>query len=82
MLEYLHNPAQKEVIWVVGENGNEGKSFFQDQIEEQYGMDRVFQMELDESTKDILHIMKQWVDMQTDIFLFNIMKSVYINDVN
>ena len=38
-------------------------------------------MELDESTKDILHIMKQWVDMQTDIFLFNIVKSVY-NDVN
>ena len=30
MMEYLHNPAQKEVIWVVGENGNEGKSFFQD----------------------------------------------------
>ena len=39
-------------------------------------------MELDESTRDILHIMRKCVDMQTDIFLFNIMKSVYINDVN
>ena len=39
-------------------------------------------MELDESSRDILHIMKKCVDMQTDIFLFNITKSVYINDVN
>ena len=42
---YLHNPAQKEVIWVVGERGNEGKTFFQDQIEEQYGMHRDFSNE-------------------------------------
>ena len=39
-------------------------------------------MELDESTRDILHIMKKCVDMQTDIFMFNITKSVYMNDVN
>ena len=39
-------------------------------------------MELDKKTKDILDIMKKWVDMQTDIFMFNIAKSVYNNDVN
>ena len=32
MLEYLHKPAQKEVIWIVGSRGNEGKTLFQDLI--------------------------------------------------
>ena len=82
ILEYVNNPTKRRIIWIVGKNGNEGKTFFQDKIEEQYGRHRVFQMELDESSRDILHIMKKCVDMQTDIFLFNITKSVYINDVN
>merc|ERR1711895_3382 len=82
ILEYVNNPTKRRIIWIVGKNGNEGKNFFQDKIEEQYGRHRVFQMELDESSRDILHIMKKCVDMQTDIFLFNITKSVYINDVN
>ena len=37
---------------------------------------------LRESSKDILQNMKKWVDMQTDKFLFNIVKGVYNNDVN
>ena len=82
ILEYVNNPTKRRIIWIVGKNGNEGKTFFQDKIEDQYGRHRVFQMELDESSRDILHIMKKCVDMQTDIFLFNITKSVYINDVN
>ena len=82
ILEYVNNPTKRRIIWIVGKNGNEGKTFFQDKIEEQFGRHRVFQMELDESSRDILHIMKKCVDMQTDIFLFNITKSVYINDVN
>ena len=36
ILEYVNNPTKKRVIWVVGEKGNEGKTFFQDQIEEKY----------------------------------------------
>ena len=37
MLEYLHNPTQKEGIWVVGDKVNEGKSFFRDQIQDRCG---------------------------------------------
>ena len=37
LLEYVNNPTQRRIIWVVGEKGNEGKTFFQDQLEEQYG---------------------------------------------
>ena len=82
MLKYVNNPTQRRIIWIVGKKGNEGKTFFQDKIEEQYGLHRVFQMELAESSKNILHHMRNCVDMQTDIFLFNITKGVYINDVN
>ena len=40
-------------------------------------------MSLTESSEDILHIMRKCVDTTTtNIFLFNIVKSVYINDVN
>ena len=30
ILEYVNNPTQRRVIWVVGKKGNEGKTFFQD----------------------------------------------------
>ena len=30
MLEYVKNPTKRRIIWVVGEKGNEGKTFFQD----------------------------------------------------
>ena len=46
MLEYLHNPKQKKVIWVVGEKGNEGKTFFQDQIQGRYGLEKVCKLHL------------------------------------
>ena len=82
MLEYVNNPTKRRVIWVVGEKGNEGKTFFQDKIEEQYGMDRVCTMSLTESSKNILHYMKGSVDRTTNIFLFNIPRSVCMNDVD
>ena len=82
LFKYVNEPTKRRIIWVVGEKGNEGKSFFQDKIEEQYGRHRVCTVSLRESSKDILQNMKKWVDMQTDKFLFNIVKGVYINDVN
>ena len=32
MLEYVNNPTRRRIIWIVGKKGNEGKTFFQDQI--------------------------------------------------
>ena len=54
LFKYVNEPTKRRIIWAVGEKGNEEKSFFQDKIEEQYGRHKVFQMELDETTKDIL----------------------------
>merc|ERR1711954_342530 len=39
--QYLDKPCDRKVIWVVGNDGNEGKSFFQENIREEFGYSRV-----------------------------------------
>ena len=73
--KYIDDPTCRKIIWVVGRKGNEGKSFFQDRIEEQYGSHRVCTMSLTESSRNLLHYMRSCVDIATDIFLFNVPKS-------
>ena len=73
--EYVNNPTPRRVIWVVGRKGNEGKSLFQDQTEEQYGKHWVCTMPLTETSRNLFGYMQKCVDRTTDIFLFNIMKS-------
>jgi hypothetical protein len=75
LLKYVDSPTSRRIIWVVGKKGNEGKTFFQNQIEEQYGCHRVCAMSLTESPRNLLHYMRSCVDITTDIFLFNIPKS-------
>ena len=57
---------------MVGERGDEGKSFFQKQISGQYGRHRVLKLSLQGKSSDLLHHMKKVVDIPTDIFLFNV----------
>ena len=79
VLEYINNPTQRRIIWVVGGRGDEGKSFFQDRIEEQYGMHRVCAMDFTESSRNLLDCMRKEVDIiTTDIFLFNIERGVHM----
>ena len=82
LLVYANNPTPRRIIWVVGGKGNEGKSFFQGQIKEQYGKHRVCTMSLTAKSSDLLHYMRGCVDIATDIFLFNIPKSVDMENVN
>ncbi len=79
---YVNDPTPRRVIWVVGEGGDEGKSFFQKHIEEQYGKQRVCKMTLAARSKDILHCMRKSVDITTDIFLFNIPKDVSTGNID
>ena len=39
--EYLDKQCNRKIIWVVGEKGNEGKSFFQRNIREEFAYSRV-----------------------------------------
>ena len=54
---------------MVGEKGNEGKTFCQDKIEEQYGRHRVCAMSLTESSKNLLHYLRGCVNITTDIIM-------------
>ena len=45
------------IIWVVGEKGNEGKSFFQSNEREEFSYSRVSVLELGETARNIYHIL-------------------------
>ena len=73
LLKYVNNPTSYGIIWVVGGEGNEGKSFFQAEVEKKYGKHRVCEMPLRETTRNLIGYMQKVVDTYiTDIFLFNV----------
>ena len=82
LLEHVNDPTDRKIIWVVGGEGDEGKSFFQKHIEEQYGKQRVCKVTLAARSKDILHCMREVVDITTDIFLFNIPKGAIMGKID
>ena len=70
--QYLDKPCDRKVIWVVGKEGNEGKSFFQANIREEFGYSRVCTLELSENSRNTFHILGKLCSKHTDIFLFNV----------
>ena len=69
--EYLNKPTEREIIWVIGETGNEGKSFFQERVCEEFGHDKVCNMEISDSHKNIFYILKK-CSSTANIFMFNL----------
>merc|ERR1711954_211687 len=55
--KYLDKPCDRRVIWVIGKGGNEGKSFFQVNIREEFGYSRVYTLELSENSRNTFHIL-------------------------
>ena len=82
LLEHVNDPSDRKIIWVVGGEGDEGKSFFQDHIQEQYGKQRVCKVTLAARSMDILYCMQELVDITTDIFLFNIPKGAIMGKID
>jgi hypothetical protein len=71
-LKYVNNPTSYKIIWVVGGEGDEGKTFFMKKIRDQYGGHRVCAMPLRETKRNLIGYMQKVVDIPTDIFLFNV----------
>ena len=69
--QYLDKPCNSKIICVVGVDGNEGKSFFQRNICEEFGYSRVCRVELIYA-KDTFHIVGKEFSSNTYIFLFNL----------
>ena len=76
--QYLGKPCDRKVIWIVGKEGNEGKSFFKVNIREQFGYSRVCTLELSENPGNTFHIMGKICSTNTDIFLFNLPRGEYL----
>ena len=71
------NPTHRQVIWVVGEKTDEGKSYFQKYIKAMFGTRRVVSgINLKASSKNICQSLRKYPLATADIFLFNLGKSL------
>jgi len=71
VLEFMQQPSQREVIWVIGREGGEGKTFLQNYIKYYYGDRRVIATDIATDTKNIAHFLTKFSLECKDIFLFN-----------
>ena len=76
LFEISEVPSEREVIWVIGKDGNEGKSWFQDYLESCFGFNRVTRLDLRIKHKDICNILKKRPLTSVNIFLFNDARSI------
>ena len=73
-LRWFHSkmfPRLRQVIWIVGERGNEGKTFLQNYISNYYGSRRVVATDIAGRKKNIAHYLTKLPLECKDIFVFN-----------
>ena len=75
-LEMIRKPSCREIIWIKGARGNEGKSWFQNYVQDLFGFDRVVQLTLKNSSASITQILRKLPLSTLEIFLFNDARSV------
>ena len=71
LLDNISAPSDREVIWVWGQTGNEGKTWFQGYLEIPYGYARVIRLDLKMKTANGLHALTKQPWSTKDIFLLN-----------
>ena len=82
LLSYI-KPSDREVIWVIGRKGNEGKTWFQEFLASKFGWSRVIcGMDIRLKKSSICHILSKRSLMTTDIFLFDVGKARTEDDMN
>ena len=75
LLNYM-KPSERELIWVYGTNGNEGKSWFQKFVESKFGSDKVLcGLDIKNKTSSICHILSKRSLITIDTYLFNVSRS-------
>ena len=82
LLEYI-KPSTREIIWVIGKHGNEGKSWFQEYMESKFGWGKVIcGMDIKMKKGSICHVLSKRSLMTTDKFLFDVGKANTDDEVN
>ena len=75
LMKYIE-PHDREIIWVVGKDGNEGKSWFQKYVKSVFGTRRVVSgIDIKSNSASIFQALRKCPIVTADIFLFNIGKS-------
>ena len=82
LLEYI-KPSTREIIWVIGKHGNEGKSWFQEYMESKFGWEKVIcGMDIKMKKGSICHVLSKRSLMTIDTFLFDVGKANSDDEVN
>ena len=70
-------PCDREIFWIVGKDGDEGKSWFQKYVKSVFGTQRVVSgIDIKTSNASIFQALRKCPFVTADIFLFNIGKSM------
>ena len=69
-------PSNREVIWVIGRKGDEGKTWFQSYMEAFFDYARVVRLDLKMKTANVLHVLTKRSLSTTDIFLFDVPRAI------
>ena len=82
LLKYM-KPSDREIIWVIGGKGNEGKSWFQEFLESKFGWHRaICGMDIKMKKGNICHALRKRSLMSTNVFLFDVGKSKTFEEIN
>ena len=71
VISFIDAPHLRQVFWIVGARGNEGKTFLQNYISNYYGSRRVVATDIAGRKKNIAHYLAKLPLECKDIFLFN-----------
>ena len=71
VMSLIQTPSNREVIWIVGKWGKEGKTYLQDYIKYYYSERRVIATDVTGNKKNIAHFLSKCPLECKDIFLFN-----------
>ena len=82
VMKFFDRPSERQVIWITGRKGLEGKSWFQKYVQSFFGYKRVIQIDLRIKHASICNVLKRRSLGTIDIFLFNDARSVSGEDLN
>jgi len=71
----LMKPSERNILWIRGCKGNEGKSWFQNYLEEFYGKRSVFRCTVVRKAESLLHALSKRNLSFLNVFIFNIPRS-------
>ena len=77
LLEYVQQPCDREIFWIIGKEGNEGNNWVQKYVKSWLGARRVVTgIDIKANNANIFQALRKCPIVTADIFLFNIGKSM------